>query len=65
MVLPFGHERTAVSDETHYCQLCGQALTKGLVATTSRQCCLNSTPIVGTCPEHGPVGPHNATDEAE
>jgi hypothetical protein len=50
-----------VSDATHYCQLYGRELTKGLVATTSRQCCLNATPIAGTCPEHGPVGPHNAT----
>lgn len=45
------------------CRLCGEPLTAGLVATSRRACCLNATPIVGTCPEHGPVGPHNAVSD--
>ncbi len=50
--------------ETQYCRLCDRELTIGLIATGRRTCCLNSTPIVGSCPEHGPVGPHHAyTDE--
>ncbi|MFB6141629.1 MAG: hypothetical protein ABEJ26_14490 [Halosimplex sp.] len=52
-----------MTDETEYCRLCGQQLQKDLAATSSRQCCLNATPIAGTCPEHGPVGPHHATDD--
>ncbi|MHC3378103.1 hypothetical protein [Haloarcula sp. H-GB5] len=45
------------------CRLCGSDLSKGLVATDSRHCCLNATPIAGTCPEHGPVGPHHAVED--
>jgi len=44
------------------CRRCGQPLRTGLVATTSRHCCLNATPIVGACPEHGPLGPHHVVD---
>jgi len=51
-----------MTDESPVCRLCGQPLRTALVATGSRHCCLNATPIVGTCPEHGPVGPHNARD---
>ncbi|MFB6183322.1 MAG: hypothetical protein ABEI96_02100 [Haloarculaceae archaeon] len=42
------------------CRLCGAELATGLVATGRRACCLNATGIVGSCPEHGPVGPHHA-----
>ncbi|WP_423999001.1 hypothetical protein ACOZ4I_09830 [Haloarcula salina] len=45
-----------------YCRLCGNRLSTGLVATDSRHCCLNATPIAGACPEHGPVGPHHAVE---
>jgi hypothetical protein len=51
-----------MSDESRRCRLCGRELSVGLVATRSRNCCLNATPIVGACPEHGPLGPHHATD---
>lgn len=54
-----------MADEPRCCRLCGTELTTGLVATDSRQCCLNATPIAGTCPEHGPLGPHHVTDDAE
>lgn len=49
--------------ETLWCRLCGAELRIGLAANGRRACCLNSTPIAGTCPEHGPVGPHHAVDE--
>jgi hypothetical protein len=47
--------------ETLRCRLCGVELRTGLVASSRRVCCLNATPIAGTCPTHGPVGPHHAT----
>jgi hypothetical protein len=34
----------------------------GLIATDRRACCLNATPIAGSCPEHGPLGPHHTTE---
>lgn len=43
------------------CRLCGESLRTGLVASDRRACCLNNTPIVGACPNHGPLGPHHAT----
>jgi len=49
--------------DARYCRRCGAELSTGLAATDSRQCCLNATPIAGICPEHGPLGPHHATDE--
>jgi hypothetical protein len=52
-----------MSDPDLYCRLCGAALQTGLVASDRRACCLNATPIAGTCPEHGPVGPHHATTD--
>ncbi|MFC7194990.1 hypothetical protein ACFQL4_10540 [Halosimplex aquaticum] len=55
-------EQRPVTDETVYCRLCGRQLQNDLAATNSRQCCLNATPIAGICPEHGPLGPHHATD---
>jgi len=58
-------EQRPVTDEPEYCLLCGRELHKDLAATNSRQCCLNATPIAGTCPEHGPVGPHHATSEPD
>jgi len=45
------------------CRRCGEPLTTGLVATQRRHCCLNDTPIAGACPNHGPVGPHDAVDD--
>ncbi|AUV82721.1 hypothetical protein C2R22_14595 [Salinigranum rubrum] len=44
------------------CRLCGAELRTGLVASGRRACCLNDTPIVGACPNHGPLGPHHASD---
>jgi hypothetical protein len=52
-----------MSEPTLHCRLCGSELSTGLVATNSRHCCLNATPIAGTCPEHGPVGTHHAVEE--
>jgi len=46
-----------------YCARCGEPLSKGLVASEQRACCLNATPIAGVCPTHGPVGPHHAVKE--
>ncbi|WP_247009565.1 hypothetical protein [Halorientalis litorea] len=46
-----------------YCRRCGASLTTGLVATNRRACCLNATPIVGVCPEHGPLGPHDVRED--
>jgi len=54
-----------MSADTPRCRLCGAELSTGLVATGSRHCCLNATPIVGTCPEHGPLGPHHVVDADE
>lgn len=51
-----------MSEDGPRCRLCGAALQQGLVATNRRACCLNATPIVGACPEHGPVGPSNAVE---
>lgn len=48
-------------DET-YCRLCGDPLTRGVIASEQRACCLNATPIAGVCPTHGPVGPHHAVE---
>lgn len=45
------------------CARCGAELEDGLFATDRRQCCLNATPIVGACPQHGPLGPHQVTGE--
>lgn len=47
------------------CRLCGATLSVGLVATDRRACCLNPTPVVGTCPEHGPLGPGQVADAGE
>ncbi|WP_193366331.1 hypothetical protein [Halosimplex carlsbadense] len=52
-----------MTEEPEYCRLCGRELHVDLAATDSRNCCLNATPIAGTCPEHGPVGPHHATTD--
>jgi hypothetical protein len=52
-----------MSDD-RWCRLCGARLRTGLIASGRRACCLNATPIVGTCPTHGPVGPHHATATA-
>jgi hypothetical protein len=49
--------------ESPRCRLCGAALTTGLIATGRRTGCCNATPIVGACPEHGPLGPHHVVDE--
>ncbi|WP_380674954.1 hypothetical protein [Salinigranum sp. GCM10025319] len=49
-------------DDDRWCRLCGARLRTGLIASGRRACCLNATPIVGTCPTHGPLGPHHATD---
>ncbi len=54
-----------MTEGTLHCRLCGQPLTTGLIATSRRHCCLNATPIVGSCPEHGPLGPHYAVDKRE
>jgi|GEM_PF-1092672 len=40
-----------MSEPILHCRLCGSELSTGLVATNSRHCCLNATPIAGTCPE--------------
>jgi len=45
------------------CRRCGEPLSTGLVATDRRHCCLNATPIAGACPNHGPVGPHDAVEQ--
>lgn len=42
------------------CRRCGAILRTGLYVTGRRACCLNATGIVGSCPEHGPLGPHDA-----
>ncbi|RLM32692.1 hypothetical protein DVK01_20000 [Haloarcula sp. Atlit-120R] len=55
-----GRERLAESDLR--CRLFGSALSKGLVATDSRHCCLTTPPSAGTHAEHGPVGPHYAVE---
>jgi len=47
------------------CRRCGEPLTTGLVATDRRHCCLNDTPIAGACPNHGPVGPHDAVEAGD
>lgn len=47
-----------MDDEPSRCRLCGAPITVGLLATGRRHCCLNATPIVGSCPAHGPLGPH-------
>ena len=44
------------------CRRCGEPLTTGRIATQRRHCCLNDTPIAGACPNHGPVGPHDAIE---
>lgn len=44
----------------HRCRLCGEPLVAGLLAGSGRTGCLSPTPIVGVCPEHGPVGRENA-----
>jgi hypothetical protein len=50
-------------DETGaYCRRCGEPLSRGVIASQQRACCLNATPIAGVCPTHGPVGPHHAVD---
>jgi hypothetical protein len=46
-------------------RLAGQNGTTGLIASGQRDCCLNAMPIVGTCPEHEPVGPHYVEDADE
>lgn len=51
-----------MDEQPLYCRRCGERLVTGLVASTRRHCCLNATPIVGACPEHGPVGPHDAVE---
>jgi hypothetical protein len=51
-----------MGNATLQCRLCDAELSQGLLATNSRNCCLNATPIAGTCPEHGPVGPHHAVE---
>ena len=61
-----GGEGVDPSDEDApdaYCARCGEPLSRGLVASRQRACCLNATPIAGVCPTHGPVGPHHAVDE--
>ena len=50
-------------DETGYCRRCGEPLSRGVIASRQRACCLNATPIAGVCPTHGPLGPHHAVDE--
>jgi hypothetical protein len=54
-----------MTDSTLRCRLCGAELVTGLIATDRRACCLNATPIAGSCPEHGPVGPHHVADSEE
>jgi hypothetical protein len=54
-----------MASEQWRCRLCDQPIATGLVATDRRQCCLNATPIVGSCPTHGPLGPENVVDPAE
>jgi hypothetical protein len=51
------------ADADAYCARCGEPLSRGLVASGQRACCLNATPVAGVCPTHGPVGPHHAVDE--
>jgi hypothetical protein len=51
------------TDERSYCRRCGEPLSRGVIASQQRACCLNATPIAGVCPTHGPVGPHHAVDE--
>ncbi|MFC7187475.1 hypothetical protein [Halorubrum yunnanense] len=52
-----------VDGEESYCRRCGEPLSRGVIASRQRACCLNATPIAGVCPTHGPVGPHHAVDE--
>ncbi|WP_193767538.1 hypothetical protein [Halorientalis pallida] len=52
-----------MADASPKCRLCGSELTTGLVATGRRVGCCNATPIVGTCPEHGPLGPHHVVED--
>jgi hypothetical protein len=54
-----------MSDGTLRCRRCGAELHTGLVASGRRACCLNATPIVGSCPTHGPLGPHHAIRETD
>lgn len=52
-----------MADDTDLrCRHCGADLFTGLIATNRRACCLNDTPIVGSCPEHGPLGPHDVVE---
>jgi hypothetical protein len=37
----------------------------GLTAPDRRACGLTAPPIAGSCPEHGPVGPHHVADSEE
>ncbi|TKX57904.1 hypothetical protein EXE44_08555 [Halorubrum sp. SS7] len=53
----------ATPEPEAYCARCGDPLSRGLVASGRRACCLNATPIAGVCPTHGPVGPHHAVEE--
>ena len=55
-------DATPGDDPDAYCARCGEPLSRGLVASRRRACCLNATPIAGVCPRHGPVGPHHAVD---
>ncbi|WP_336002619.1 hypothetical protein [Halorientalis halophila] len=55
----------SVGETTPHCRRCGAEVTTGLIATGRRACCLNATPIVGACPEHGPLGPHHVVDDEE
>ena len=55
-------ESPAADAET-YCARCGEPLSRGLVASGRRACCLNATPIAGVCPTHGPVGSHDAVED--
>ncbi|MFB6302860.1 MAG: hypothetical protein ABEH78_08380 [Haloferacaceae archaeon] len=48
-----------MSDETLRCRRCGARVTKGLVATSLRHCCLSPSGIGGVCPDHGPLAPHD------
>jgi len=50
---------------TPRCRLCGAELATDLIATGQRACCLNATPIVGSCPEHGPLGPRHTVETDE
>ncbi|MFB6074738.1 MAG: hypothetical protein ABEJ89_06975 [Haloarculaceae archaeon] len=51
-----------MSEDGPTCRRCGAALTVGAIGS-ARACCLNATPIVGVCPEHGPLGPHDVVRE--